>query len=84
MTTGLPSNSTVAVATLGKVSVVMMASAASSHGPSLRRPAISLTTPENFSAGSGSPITPVEARKMSPDAQPSDPQPTADPPAGPA
>ncbi len=59
-----------AVATLGKVSVVMIALAASSQ-PSSRASATSRSmTPSNASALSGSPITPVEARKTSSALQP--------------
>ena len=49
----------------------MMALAASSHGPGCNRPAMARVAASNFSAGSGSPITPVEARKMSFGATPS-------------
>ncbi len=59
-----------AVATLGKVSVVMIALAASSHGSSCAATTIPSITPSNAVALSGSPITPVEARKMSAGAQP--------------
>ena len=51
-----------AVATLGKVSVVMIARAASSQFSARASPASFSSTPSNFDASSGSPITPVEAR----------------------
>ena len=60
----------VAVATLGKVSVVMIAFAASSHGSSCAATTMPSITPSNTLALSGSPITPVEARKMSAGLQP--------------
>ena len=64
--TGTPPRSTVAVASLGKVSVVMMARAASAM-PSSRASATSRSsTPSKRVASSGSPMTPVEARKISP------------------
>ena len=69
VTVALPRRA-VAVATFGKVSVVMMALAASSQPPACAlatRPSI---TPPNWLAGSGSPITPVEARNTSPGLQP--------------
>ena len=50
------------VATFGKVSVVMIAFAASIQGPGAARAAQSASTPSNFVASSGSPMTPVEAR----------------------
>ena len=63
--TGTPPISAVAVASLGKVSVVMMARAASAM-PSSRASATSLSsTPSKRDASSGSPMTPVEARKIS-------------------
>src|SRR5262249_42496164 len=65
----LPSR-VVAVAPLGNVSVVMIAWAASCQRPGsapVARPSI---TPANASALSGSPITPVDARKTSPGLQP--------------
>ena len=56
----------VAVATFGKVSVVMMALAASRQPSGARvRARACPCTPSNFVASSGSPITPVEARKIS-------------------
>lgn len=63
MRTLVPPISASRVASLGKVSVVMMAWAASAQAsaPSRARPAQSASTPSNRSAGSGSPITPVEA-----------------------
>ena len=63
VTFALPSR-TVAVATFGKVSVVMIARAASSQPSGTARSARSSSTPLNLVASSGSPITPVEARKM--------------------
>ena len=64
VTVALPSF-TLAVATFGNVSVVMIALAASSQ-PSGATSAASLSsTPLNLLASSGSPITPVEARKIS-------------------
>src|SRR5947208_5581734 len=69
VTVALPSFA-VAVATLGNVSVVMIALAASSQasGPAAAtRPSI---TPSNALALSGSPITPVEARNTSAGLQP--------------
>ena len=56
---------TVAVATFGKVSVVMIALAAPIHSPGTACPASVPSTPSNFVASSGSPITPVEARNTS-------------------
>ena len=58
------------VASFGKVSVVMMARAASSQPPGSPRAAQSESTPLNFAASSGSPMTPVEARNTSAGAQP--------------
>src|SRR5712675_1922879 len=69
VTVALPSLA-VAVATLGNVSVVMIALAASSQASgcvAATRPSI---TPSNALALSGSPITPVEARNTSPGRQP--------------
>ena len=63
--TGTPPRSTVAVATFGKVSVVMMAFAASNRPAGLASATSSPMTGANFSASSGSPMTPVEARKIS-------------------
>ena len=61
--TGTPSSSTRATAPFGKVSVVMIAraacSAASAASPSRSAPSAATIR----SAGSGSPITPVEATK---------------------
>ena len=68
-TLALPSF-TAALASFGNVSVVMMAFAASSHACACARFARSSSTPLNFEASSGSPITPVEARKISPVEQP--------------
>ena len=59
-----------AVATLGNVSVVMMARAASSQAAPRAAATIPSITPSNALALSGSPITPVEARKISAGAQP--------------
>src|SRR5258707_3358033 len=64
MTFALPSF-TVAVATFGKVSVVMMAFAASIHSPGAAFSASVPSTPLNLVASSGSPITPVDARNTS-------------------
>ncbi len=55
-------NGTVRVASLGKVSVVMIARAASGHRSAATPAAILSTTRSNFAGSSGSPITPVEAR----------------------
>ena len=54
-----------AVATFGNVSVVMIALAASCQNSSLPAATIPSITPSNAVALSGSPITPVEARKTS-------------------
>ncbi len=70
MVTGNPSIFALRVATLGKVSVVMMALAASRKAVALTRPAQSASTPSNFVASSGSPITPVEASATSSGLQP--------------
>ncbi len=64
VTIALPSF-TVAVATLGKVSVVMIALAALIHSPGAAFSASVPSTPLNLVASSGSPITPVEARNTS-------------------
>ena len=64
VTLALPSF-TVAVATFGKVSVVMIALAALIQSPGCAASASVASTPSNFVASSGSPITPVEARKIS-------------------
>ena len=64
VTFALPSL-TVAVATFGKVSVVMMAFAAFIHSPGAACSARVANTPSNLVASSGSPITPVEARNTS-------------------
>ncbi len=61
VTVALPSF-TFAVATFGKVSVVMMARAASIQRSGAASRASVSSTPLNFVASSGSPITPVEAR----------------------
>ena len=55
----------VAVATLGNVSVVMIACAAARKSPGFAFAASPSITAPNFVASSGSPITPVEARKIS-------------------
>ncbi len=70
VTLALPSL-TVAVATFGKVSVVMIARAAPIHSPDATCAARLPSTPSNFVASSGSPITPVEARNTSWGWQPS-------------
>ncbi len=63
--TATPPISACAVASFGNVSVVMMARAASAI-PSSRASATSRSsTPSNRVASSGSPMTPVEARKIS-------------------
>ena len=64
VTLALPSF-TVAVATFGKVSVVMIARAALIQSPGAACPARLPSTPSNLVASSGSPITPVEARNTS-------------------
>ena len=70
VTLALPSF-TVAVATFGKVSVVMIALAALIHSPEAACSASVPNTPSNLVASSGSPITPVEARNTSLGLQPS-------------
>src|SRR3981081_855125 len=70
VTLALPSF-TVAVATFGKVSVVMMALAAPIQSPGAAVSARVPSTPLNLVASSGSPITPVEARNTSLGLQPS-------------
>ncbi len=69
VTFALPSF-TVAVATFGKVSVVMIALAAPSHSSGAACAASVPSTPLNLVASSGSPITPVEARNTSLGLQP--------------
>ena len=69
VTFALPSF-TVAVATFGKVSVVMMAFAAAIHAPGAACSASVPSTPLNLVASNGSPITPVEARNTSPELHP--------------
>ena len=64
VTLALPSF-TVAVATFGKVSVVMIAFAALIQSPGWAVSASVASTPSNLVPSSGSPITPVEARKTS-------------------
>ena len=54
-----------AVATLGKVSVVVIAWAASSQPPACARATRPSITAPNWRTSSGSPMTPVEARKTS-------------------
>src|SRR6185437_4421126 len=60
----------VAVATFGKVSVVMIALAAARKSPALARVARPFMTGANLAASSGSPITPVDAKKTSAALQP--------------
>jgi len=55
----------VAVATFGNVSVVIIAWAAAKKSPGCARTFRLCMTGANFEASSGSPITPVEARKIS-------------------
>ena len=69
VTVALPMRA-VAVATLGNVSVVMIACAAARKSPGLRALARPAMTGANLAASSGSPITPVEARKTSAGLQP--------------
>ena len=69
VTLALPSL-TVAVATFGKVSVVMIALAAVIHSPGTTCSASVPSTPSNLLASSGSPITPVEAKNTSLGLQP--------------
>ena len=69
VTLALPSL-TVAVATFGKVSVVMIARAASIQPSGVALSASVASTPSNLVASSGSPITPVEARNTSSALQP--------------
>ena len=69
VTFALPSF-TVAVATFGKVSVVMIALAAAIQPSGAAFCASVPSTPLNLLASSGSPITPVEARKISSALQP--------------
>ena len=64
VTLALPSL-TVAVASFGKVSVVMIALAALIQSPGAAVSASVASTPSNLVASSGSPITPVEARNTS-------------------
>ncbi len=59
-----------AVAPLGKVSVVMMALAAASQFPGAAAATRPSMTPSKARASSGSPMTPVEARKTSTGRQP--------------
>ena len=59
-----------AVATFGKVSVVMIACAAARKSPGRTRWLRPCITGANLEASSGSPITPVEARKISDGLQP--------------
>ena len=60
----------VAVATFGNVSVVMIARAAARKSPACARVTSPSITPSKACALSGSPITPVEARKTSTGLQP--------------
>src|ERR1700709_1953260 len=60
----------VLVATLGKVSVVMIALAAFIQSPGTAASASVASTPSNLVASSGSPMTPVEARNTSSTLQP--------------
>ena len=69
VTLALPSF-TVAVATFGKVSVVMIAFAALIQSSGAALSASVASTPSNLVASSGSPITPVEARNTSLTLQP--------------
>ena len=69
VTLALPSF-TVAVATFGKVSVVMIALAAPIQSSGAAASASVASTPSNLVASSGSPITPVEARNTSSALQP--------------
>ena len=62
--TATPSISAEAVATLGNVSVVMMALAASWMPSGDAAETSPSSTPSNFFASSGSPMTPVEDRKI--------------------
>ena len=64
----LPSRA-VAVASLGNVSVVMMARAASTQPSPCAACVRASNTPPNLRASSGSPMTPVDARKTSPGLQ---------------
>ena len=68
--TSIPSILATAVAPFGKVSVVMIARAADSHNSGRASRTMSPTSAVNFSTGSGSPITPVEASSTSSAAQP--------------
>ncbi len=63
--TSTPPSIALTVATFGKVSVVMIALAASRRPSGDARAKSASSTPSNFDASSGSPITPVEARKTS-------------------
>src|SRR5208283_5529869 len=63
--TSTPPSAALAVATFGKVSVVMIALAASRRPSGAACADIFSSTPSNFEASSGSPMTPVEARKIS-------------------
>ena len=70
MVTSVPPIDAVRADPVGKVSVVMMASAAAGQSPGASAAAAPGRQPVMQSAGSGSPITPVEARKTSCAAQP--------------
>ena len=65
MVTSTPPSFTVRLNTFGKVSVVMIARAASSVRAEPASATTLSSTAVNFAGGSGSPITPVEARKTS-------------------
>src|SRR5258706_2575213 len=86
VTVALPSFA-VTVATLGNVSVVMIALAASSQASGFAAATRPSITPSNALALSGSPITPVEARDTSAGLPPTGPGPLSPgdfrpPPAG--
>ena len=65
MVTSIPSIATVAAASLGNVSVVMIARAASAMPPGAASLRSRSKTPSNLDASRGSPITPVDAMKIS-------------------
>ena len=65
MVTTLDPSRTMAAAPFGKVSVVVIALAASCQPPGAASATRRSMTVANFAASSGSPITPVEARKTS-------------------
>ena len=70
MTTSVPPIDVLRDDPLGKVSVVMMASAAAGQSSGVSAATALGRQPVMQSTGSGSPITPVEARKTSRSAQP--------------